>query len=73
MVDRRRFLLITQGWMVVAAGALGVLTLLHYVTPWVLLAVYFHPRIGRGDERPGLAGDYTGNCLARRSTRPPWP
>src|SRR5215467_3550354 len=29
MVDRRRFLLITQGWMVAAAGALGVLTLAH--------------------------------------------
>ena len=27
MVDRRRFLLITQGWMVVAAGVLGMLTL----------------------------------------------
>ena len=27
LVDRRRFLLITQGWMVVAAAALGVLTL----------------------------------------------
>jgi predicted MFS family arabinose efflux permease len=41
MVDRRRFLLITQGWMVLAAGALGVLTLLHYVTPWMLLAFTF--------------------------------
>src|SRR4030088_3126745 len=37
MVDRRRFLLITQSWMVVAAGALGVLTLSHHVTPWMLL------------------------------------
>ncbi len=27
MVDRRRFLLITQGWMVLAAAVLGVLTL----------------------------------------------
>jgi predicted MFS family arabinose efflux permease len=41
MVDRRRFLLITQGWMVVAAGALGVLTLLHQVTPWILLLFTF--------------------------------
>ena len=37
MVDRRRFLLITQGWMVLAAGALGVLTLAAHITPWVLL------------------------------------
>src|SRR5579864_1674985 len=33
MVDRRRFLLFTQAWMVAAAGILGVLTLLGYVTP----------------------------------------
>ena len=37
LVDRRRFLLITQGWMVVAAGALGILSLTEHVTPWILL------------------------------------
>src|SRR5690242_21921663 len=37
MVDRRRLLLFTQGWMVVAAAALGVLTLFHAVDPLVLL------------------------------------
>jgi MFS family permease len=41
MVDRRRFLLITQSWMVVAAGVLGVLTLYHHVTPWILLLFTF--------------------------------
>jgi MFS family permease len=41
MVDRRRFLLITQAWMVLAAGALGVLALFHMVTPWVLLGLTF--------------------------------
>jgi len=41
MVDRRRFLLITQAWMVVAAGVLGILTLLGYTTPWVLLLLTF--------------------------------
>jgi MFS family permease len=41
MVDRRRLLLFTQSWMVVAAAALGVLTLLHAVNPWVLLAFTF--------------------------------
>src|ERR1700731_5237758 len=41
MVDRRRFLLITQSWMVVAAGVLGVLTLYHHVTPWMLLLFTF--------------------------------
>src|SRR6266436_5089551 len=41
LVDRRRFLLITQGWMVLAAGTLGVLTLLHMVGPWTLLGFTF--------------------------------
>jgi MFS family permease len=41
MVDRRRFLLATQGWMVVAAAVLGILTLRHEVTPWLLLLFTF--------------------------------
>jgi MFS family permease len=41
MVDRRRFLIITQSWMVVAAALLGVVTLLGYVTPWILLIFTF--------------------------------
>jgi MFS family permease len=41
MVDRRRFLLITQAWMVAAAALLGILTLLGYITPWVLLLFTF--------------------------------
>src|SRR5256885_12813923 len=41
MVDRRRLLLFTQGWMVVASAALGGLTLLHLVNPWVLLVFTF--------------------------------
>jgi MFS family permease len=41
MVDRRRFLIITQTWMVIAAALLGVATLLGHVTPWVLLLFTF--------------------------------
>src|SRR5437879_805672 len=41
LVDRRRVLLIRQSWMVVAAAMLGVLTLLGYVTPSVLLIYTF--------------------------------
>jgi MFS family permease len=41
MVDRRRLLLITQAWMVVAAALLGVFTLLEHVTPWILLLFTF--------------------------------
>ncbi len=37
LVDRRRLLLITQAWMVAAAGILGVLSLTHHVGPWTLL------------------------------------
>ncbi len=41
MVDRRRLLLITQGWMVAAASLLGIFTLLGLVTPWLLLVFTF--------------------------------
>ncbi|HTS34556.1 MAG TPA: MFS transporter [Candidatus Solibacter sp.] len=41
MVDRRRLLLFTQGWMVIAAAGLGILTLLDMVNPWVLLTFTF--------------------------------
>src|SRR6202166_4816198 len=41
MVDRRRFLLITQAWMVAAAALLGILTLLGHVTPWLLVLFTF--------------------------------
>src|ERR1700734_2232949 len=46
MVDRRRLLLITQGWMVVAAAALGIMSLTRVVQPWVLLAFTFLLGIG---------------------------
>jgi len=41
MVDRRRFLLVTQGWMVLASGTLGILTLTSCVGPWMLLLFTF--------------------------------
>jgi MFS family permease len=41
LVDRRKFLLVTQGWMVVAAVLLGAVTLLGFITPWVLLLFTF--------------------------------
>lgn len=46
MVDRRRYLLFTQAWMVGASGILGVLTLLGHVTPWILLQFTFLLGIG---------------------------
>ncbi len=41
IVDRRRFLLLTQGWMVVAAAGLGLLTLFGMVSPLSLIALTF--------------------------------
>jgi MFS family permease len=41
MVDRRRFLLLTQGWMVLASGTLGIMTLTSCVGPRVLLLFTF--------------------------------
>jgi MFS family permease len=41
MVDRRRFLLLTQGWMVLAAATLGIMTLTSCVGPWMLLLFTF--------------------------------
>ncbi|HEV2114193.1 MAG TPA: MFS transporter, partial [Terriglobales bacterium] len=41
LVDRRKLLLITQSWMVVAAAVLGVLTLSGHITPWLLLLLTF--------------------------------
>src|ERR1700680_1555519 len=41
VMDRRRLLLFTQVWMCVAATALGVLTLLDFTTPIVLLIFAF--------------------------------
>jgi MFS family permease len=41
MVDRRRLLLITQIWMVAAAGALGVMSLIGCISPWMLLLFTF--------------------------------
>jgi predicted MFS family arabinose efflux permease len=41
VIDRRKLLLFTQSWMVVAAAALGVLTLAGRVTPFLLLLFTF--------------------------------
>ena len=67
MVDRRRLLLFTQSWMVVAAVALGVLTLFHAVSPWMLAGIYVSDGPGGGDERSGVAGDYAGSGFAAAS------
>jgi len=39
IVDRRRMLLLTQGWMLLAATAMAILSALHLVTPGLLISM----------------------------------
>ena len=52
LVDRRKFLLITQSLMLVAAAALGALAIAGLVTPWVLLALIFAVGTGQALTSP---------------------
>ena len=52
IVDRRRLVLLTESWMLVAALALAVLTLLGVMTPWLLLALTFILSAGDAFEAP---------------------
>ncbi|MGB6572118.1 MAG: MFS transporter [Trebonia sp.] len=52
LVDRRRFLLATQTFMLVAATALGALAIAGLVTPWVLLALVFAVGTGQALTSP---------------------
>ena len=52
VMDRRLLLIVTQSWMLAAAGALGVLTLLGVTTPWLLLALTFLLGLGTALNAP---------------------
>jgi MFS family permease len=52
LVDRRRFLLVTQLFMLVAAAALGALAIAGLVTPGVLLALLFAVGTGQALTSP---------------------
>jgi len=52
VIDRRRLLLVTQGWMAAAAAALGVLTLAGLISPWSLLAFTFLLGLGNAANNP---------------------
>jgi predicted MFS family arabinose efflux permease len=52
LVDRRRFLLIAQTFMLAAATALGALALAGLVTPWLLLALIFAVGTGQALTSP---------------------
>jgi predicted MFS family arabinose efflux permease len=46
VIDRRRLLLVAQGWMLAAAAALAAVTAAGVVTPWLLLALTFALGLG---------------------------
>jgi MFS family permease len=52
LVDRRRLLLVAQGWMLLAAGLLGGLTLFHVMNPWLLLLFTFAIGLGTAFNAP---------------------
>ena len=52
LVDRRRFLLVTETFMLIAAAALGALAIAGLVTPWVLLALIFAVGTGQALTSP---------------------
>ncbi len=52
IIDRRRYLLVTQTWMLLAAATLGVTTTLGGATPWALLALTFALGLGAAMNGP---------------------
>ncbi len=52
IIDRRRLLLATQAWMMVAAAILAAVTLLGFVSPWVLLGFTFLLGLGAAMNAP---------------------
>jgi MFS family permease len=68
LVDRRKFLLVTQGWMVVAAVLLGAFTLLGSITPWILLLFTFVLGLGAVMNDPAWQAITPEVISARRHT-----
>lgn len=52
LVDRRLLLIVTQVVMLAAAGALGILTVTHRVSPWSILALVFALGVGQAITSP---------------------
>jgi MFS family permease len=68
LIDRRRILLFTQTWMLAVAAVLGVMTLLHRIGPWSLLALTF--ALGLGSTMNGPAWSATVPELVPREELP---
>ncbi len=52
IVDRRRLLLVSQAWMLLAAAALAALTIADLMTPWTLLGLSFALGVGSALNAP---------------------
>ncbi len=52
MLDRRKILLFTQGWMLASAAVLCVVTALGVITPWLLLILTFALGVGAAMNAP---------------------
>jgi MFS family permease len=52
VLDRRRVLLFTQTWMLIAAASLGLLALAGFLTPWVLLSLTLMLGLGHAMNAP---------------------
>jgi MFS family permease len=52
ILDRRKLLIFSQAWMLLAAGALGLLTLAGITTEWILLGLSFMLGIGSALNAP---------------------
>src|SRR5438270_12384023 len=50
--DRRKLIITTEVWMLCVAAALAALTLLHWITPWMLLFLTLALSIGDALEAP---------------------
>jgi MFS family permease len=50
--DRRKLILVTEVWMLTMAGALAALTVMHWITPWMLLLLTLAIAIGDALEAP---------------------
>ncbi|MBT9583956.1 MFS transporter [bacterium] len=53
VLDRRRLLLATQTWMMVAAAVMAALTMTQQMTPWLLLLCTFYLAVGTALNSPG--------------------
>ncbi|MCL6432781.1 MAG: MFS transporter [Leptolyngbyaceae cyanobacterium HOT.MB2.61] len=52
VVDRRKMLLITQGWMLAIALLMGILTMTNLTTPWLLIGLTFALNAGGAMSMP---------------------